>query len=77
MDQRDELYGNDMPIGSWMMLYNLLTYPDIGYHCSMVTLIGIEDYFYTTNLGLNLWDYSQKKFLTNHMADQWLRIIPG
>ena len=41
----------------------------------MVTSIDLEIYFYTIDLGSNLWDHTQKKILTDHVADQRLRII--
>ena len=41
----------------------------------MITLIGLESYFYATGLGSNQWDHTQKKFLTDHVADQRLRIV--
>ena len=34
-------------------------------------------YFCAIDLGLNLCDYTQKKFLVDHMADQRLRIVQG
>ena len=41
----------------------------------MIILIGLKIYFYASGLGSNLWGHTQKKFLTDHMADQRLRII--
>ena len=43
----------------------------------MVTSIGLENYSYATGLGSNLWGHTQKKFLSNHVADQQLKIILG
>ena len=43
----------------------------------MVTSIDLESYFYATSLGSNIWDHTQKKFLTDHVADQRLIIIQG
>ena len=43
----------------------------------MVTSISLKIYFYIISLGSNLWGRTQKKFLTNHMADQRLKIVQG
>ena len=43
----------------------------------MVISIGSKIYSYATGLRLNLWGHTQKKFLTDHVADQRLRIIQG
>ena len=37
----------------------------------------VQKFISTTSLGLNLWGHTQKKILTDHMADQWLRIVQG
>ena len=43
----------------------------------MVTSIGLKSYSCATGLGSNLWGHTQKKILTDHVADQRLRIIQG
>ena len=77
MDQKNELYGNHMPIGSWMMLHNLSTYPDVGYHCLMVALISIKRLFLYYWFRFEPMGSYSKKFFNDYMADRQLRIILG
>ena len=43
----------------------------------MHTSISAESSSCTIDLGSNLWGYTQKKFLTDHVTDQRLRIVQG
>ena len=43
----------------------------------MVTSISLKIYSCAIGLGLNLRDHTQKKILTDHVANQRLRIVQG
>ena len=65
----NKLYSNHIHVGSECCDCNYSTYPDIGYHCQMVTSISTGIGSCATGLGSNLWNHTHQRFLSDLMAD--------